>query len=98
MVMITIVMVVSMMMVMVITMLMLLTKSNLSWRLSIGGSLSCSASRPRDLVSHHRLCLRGDYVHFFFGANFCIFLIHHLLSSIYWTCMQESFADVPIFE
>ena len=66
--------------------------------LSIGGSLSCSASRPRDLVSHHRLCLCGDYVHFFLCANFCIFLIHHLLTSIYWTCMQESFADVPIFE
>ena len=47
--------------------------SSLSWRLSIGGSLSCSASHPRDLVSHHRLGLRGDQVHFCFFATFCIF-------------------------
>merc|ERR1719350_1221389 len=32
----------------------------LSWRLSIGGSLSCSASHPWDLVSHHRLGLAGE--------------------------------------
>ena len=48
-----------MMIVMVVAMVILLTKSNLSWRLSIGGSLSCSASHPWDLVSHHRLGLRG---------------------------------------
>ena len=59
--------------VMAMLMLMVLTKSNLSWRLSIGGSLSCSASHPRDLVSHHRLGLRGDQVHFCFFATFCIF-------------------------
>merc|ERR1719153_538952 len=34
--------------------------SALSWRLSIGGSLSCSASHPGDLVSHHRLGLAGE--------------------------------------